>query len=165
MSVEPPGDGLDALQRELRGVAPSRVALLAVGNRDRGDDGFGPAVADRLGDDLPGAVFDGGTAPENDLERVAEGNPEVVILMDAVHFGGEPGELRVCDPEELTAGGVSTHAGSLELSALFLGRACGARVLVLAAQPVAVGQGDELSEQMQRAAERVAEALRAILLG
>jgi len=135
------------------------VALLCVGNPDRGDDGFGPALAERLAGRWPGPLFDCRTTPENDLPRAAALEPAAVLIVDAVHFGGEAGELRLLDAEGLAAGALSTHAASLSVAAKFLREACGARVLVLAAQPGSLEPGEGLSPAMARAEEEAVEAL------
>jgi hydrogenase 3 maturation protease len=140
------------LEHELRGVAAEGVAVLCVGNAMRGDDGFGPAVAQGLEGRLRAHVFDGGAVPENDLPLIARLGPQVVIIVDAVDFRGKPGELRLLDADGLAANDFSTHAASLSVAKTFLSAACGARVLLLAAQPARVHLGEELSEEMLEAA-------------
>lgn len=149
----------DALHGEMAGVDPQRVAILCVGNTARGDDGFGPAVAREVAGRVAARVFDAGTVPENDLPRIAATEPEIVLLVDAVHFDGAPGELRLLPPSGLAGGNVSTHAASLSLLEEYLSAACGARMLLLAAQPLALDMGAELSPPMQRVVERAAELL------
>ena len=110
----------ERLAEELREVPRERVVVLCIGNAMRGDDGFGPAVAEALGGAMPGRLFDGGPVPENDLPRIASLEPQVVLMVDAVHFGGEVGELRVVSPGELRLDDFSTHSGSLSVAADFL---------------------------------------------
>ena len=153
------------LRSELRGAVPERVVVLCVGNVDRGDDGFGPAVAAALKGRTKAQVFDSGTVPENDLPRIAGIEPQAVIIVDAVHFGAEPGTLRLLPPEGLRHDDFSTHAGSLSVAAKFLGAACGARVVLLAAQPVSTRLGDGLSTQMHLAVAQATEALQEALSG
>jgi hydrogenase 3 maturation protease len=151
------------LRTELRGAVRERIVVLCVGNVDRGDDGFGPAVAAVLKGRTTAHVFDAGTIPENDLPRIASIEPQVVIIVDAVHFEGTPGVLRLLVPEELRHDDFSTHAGSLVVAAKFLEAACGARVLLLAAQPGSTRYGLGLSEQMQQAVSTAAAGLQEAL--
>ena len=163
---EPRSQG-DAVQRQLRGallgVRAEQAVVLCIGNPARADDGYGPAVAEALAGKLAAPVFDGGMVPENDLPRIAELQPAVVIFVDAVHFGGEPGELRLLRTDELRSDAISTHSGSLSILEEFLGHACGCKVLVLAAQPKCTILGEEPSEEMQSAAKRSASLLRDLL--
>ena len=73
------------------------VAFIGLGNADRADDGFGLDLAGRLKDRWPGLVF-------SEEERAVEGivfdliersDVEGVVFVDAVNFGGEPGELHL----------------------------------------------------------------------
>jgi len=145
------------------------VVVIGVGSELRGDDAFGVLAARELasaiGDSADGVeVLEGGVAPENLAERAARGSPRTVVLVDAADFDGEPGELRLVDPEELgwSLGG-GTHAPSLELLATYLKERCGARTVMLAAQPASTEFGTEISPELEAAASRAAEALRRAL--
>jgi hydrogenase maturation protease len=90
-----------------------RTLVLGIGNRDRGDDGVGPAVAIALrerGVDANVRVWEG---PDVDLLGIWEGHDDVIII-DASHGAGEPGTTRHHGIEELLSGSVasagSTHA-------------------------------------------------------
>ena len=138
------------------------VVVLCVGNATRGDDGFGPAVAARLGERPD--VIDAGTAPENELPRAARMRPRTIVLVDAVHFAGRDGEVRVIAATDLRFDDFSTHAASLALCAQFLREACGARTVLLAAQPVATGLGDTMSSAMRVAVAEAAALLETLLV-
>lgn len=142
-----------------------RCVLLGVGNRLRGDDGFGPAVVARLRGRTRVPLYDGGVAPENYVERVARHAPESVLLIDAADLGAPPGTLRLCRPAELAAGGISTHTGGLALLAQYWETACGARCAVLAAQPLRVVATPalRLSRPVRAAVGRASRALRGAL--
>jgi len=156
---EPDGDAPEALAAMLRGVAPQHVAVLCIGNPTRGDDGFGPAVAAALPRNAAFHVFDGGSVPENDLPRIAALEPKVVVLVDAVHFDEAPGTLRALPVHGLREDDVSTHAGSLSVVAEWLEEACGASVLLLAAQPAQTNPGEGLSPQIEAAVRQAARLL------
>jgi len=153
----------DSLRSALAG---RRVAVLAVGNPLRADDGFGPAAAARLaGLPLPPAatVIDAGGAPENFTGLVRRHRPEVVLVLDAADFGGRPGELRTLDPGELSGGSPSTHAAGLGLLFEYLRGECGAEGLVLAVQAGSAEFGRPMSPEVAEAVERAALLLAAVL--
>jgi hydrogenase 3 maturation protease len=110
-------------------------------------------------------VFNGGPVPENELPRVAELEPHLIIFVDAVHFGGGAGELRMLAPEDMREDDVSTHTASLSALAEFLQMACGAGVLVLAVQPTRREMGCGLSPRVQEAACQAVRCLAAVLSG
>ena len=151
-------EGLEAL---LLSALEEPTAVLCVGNPLRGDDGFGPAVARELAD-LP-QVIDAGTTPENELPRAARGQPRSLLLVDAVHFGGRPGQLRVMSPGEMRFDDFSTHGIPLEMCARFMESACGAKTVVLACQPADTRLGAPLSPEVEAAVEETARLLRRVL--
>jgi hydrogenase 3 maturation protease len=152
-----------ALRSRLRGVEPQRVAVLCIGNPLCGDDAFGCAVKDAVADVLGERVFDGGQAPENELPRIARLSPKAVLLVDAVDFAAAPGTLRVIEPAGLRQDSFDTHTASLGIASEFLSRECGARVMVLAAQPMQVALGQEMSREVMEASRTAAGALIAVL--
>ncbi len=77
----------------------SRILVAGVGNVLRGDDGFGAAVIDRLGD-LPAGVDTletgiGGVALLQELLVGCDG----FVLVDAVDRGAAPGTVFLLEPE------------------------------------------------------------------
>jgi hydrogenase maturation protease len=136
--------------------ARPRVLIGCVGNVLRGDDGFGPAVAERLTDLPEGAeVVEtgiGGIALLQELMAGCEG----LVLIDAVDHGAEPGTVFVISPEVLDGEHVAdVHLANPE-RVLTMAKAMGAlpeRVLIVGCQPDEV---DELSEGLSA---RVKEAV------
>ena len=70
---------------------------MGVGNRQRGDDGAGPRLIDARNPAARGVWLDAGAAPENYLETIAGTNPDTILFVDAVAFGGISGECRLID--------------------------------------------------------------------
>ena len=134
------------VEPNLKSHLKGKVAILGFGNRLWGDDGAGSVLAERLRAANPkAAVFDAGMVPENYLEKVAAAKPDTVLLIDAADFGGEPGEWRIFSGEDLAFTGLSTHAGSPRMLAAYLEQRTGAKVKLLAIQPLDIEEGAELS--------------------
>jgi len=130
-----------------------RTVIVGVGNVMRGDDTFGPSVARRVQGRVRAEVIDAGMVPENFLGKIAAFEPERVLLVDAVDFGGQPGETALLEPEDLATTNFGTHLPSLALLESFLSAESTVRVLVLAAQPVTTELDGPLSEEMAAAIE------------
>ena len=79
-----------------------RILVTGVGNVLRQDDGFGIAVINRLGelDDLPDCVtlLETGIAGIRLVQELLDGY-DVLLLVDAVQRGGEPGRLYLLEAE------------------------------------------------------------------
>lgn len=136
------------------------ILVMAVGNILRRDDGFADAVLtelDRVG--LPETVelFDAGTSAI-DLMDVFHGR-ELLVVIDAVRGGQEPGTLYRFSPEEVEAGSLpmnSLHQVGL-LETLKLGELVGCkpqRTVVIGVQPEETGLGIGLSPTVREAVPR-----------
>ncbi len=143
----------------LEGHLAGRVCVVGIGNRLAGDDGAGSAVAEKLAERAPGYVIDAGIAPENHLEPIVRGEPDTILLVDAVEFGGEPGSVRLFDPRALRAGGLSTHATSLGIVTEYLAARCAARIVLLGIQPGRLRLGTALSDEVASSVGAVARRL------
>ena len=75
----------------LHGRLRGKTVIVGIGNSLRGDDGFGPALVQRLQGRVRPVCIDAGVAPENYLGRIVKEQPDTVLLVDAAHLGLEPG--------------------------------------------------------------------------
>ena len=170
----PAGSGQNAQarwERKLLKCLGSRCVVLGMGNRDRGDDGAGCAVAEalarRLEQQVPAAggvlwAADCAGVPENYLSRVERLRPSDVVLVDAVDFGSPPGSVELfgpCRPAEVAGDfgfqSASTHSPGLHPVLEFLTKGCSASCWVLGVQPASLAGGQGLSEPVRRAVERI----------
>ena len=139
--------------RSERQAAP-RVLVAGVGNVLRGDDGFGPAVAGRLGH-LPDhvKVIETGIGGIALLQELMLGW-EALVVIDAVDRGARPGTVFLITPEVHEA----VHVPDVHLAnpdrVLSMAKSIGvlpARVLIVGCQPT---DTEELSETLSPAVER-----------
>jgi hydrogenase maturation protease len=143
----------------------SRVIVGCVGNVLRADDGFGPAVAERLTGLPEGAeVVEtgiGGIALLQELLAGCDG----LILIDAIDRGQEPGTVFVIEPEVLDGEHVAdVHLANPE-RVLTMAKAMGAlpeRVLIVGCQPAEV---DELERRLSPAVARAVDVAAARVEG
>jgi hydrogenase 3 maturation protease len=152
-----------ALESQLAHTLHGRVCVLGIGNRQRGDDGVGSLVAEKLVSRPDIDAVDAGCVPENHLETVAGMKPDTILMIDAADFGGAPGNIRLLRSGDVAFSGLSTHAGSITTLAEYLHARTGANVAVLAIQPLHVGPCEGLSDEVMQAAIYLQERLPAIL--
>lgn len=144
------------LRRSVTETAHGPIRIVGIGNPIMRDDGVGPRVVEMLRQvDLPPEVeaIDGGTGGL-DLLDLLEGAVRVVFV-DAVNFGGPPGQIEVFSPDavrRLNLGPIaSLHSVSL-LDALELGDALGMAlpdVKIVGVQPFEIAPGLGLSPALQ----------------
>ncbi len=141
----------------LRPWQDSKVVILGIGNTLKGDDAAGSLVCERLSGNVRATVIDAGTTPENYIGPVLEAAPDVLLIVDAVDFGGPPGQIRVCRPDEIQGFAFSTHALSLHLSIDLIRRERMLEVCFIGAQPSRTKLGDCLSPAMREAVETLVD--------
>ena len=134
----------------------SRVVVLGVGNTLKGDDAAGPAVCERLSGRVSPRVIDAGPTPENYIGPVLEAAPDILLIVDAVDFGGCPGEMRLCTPEEIRTPAFCTHALSLNLAIDLIRHERTLRVYLIGIQADGMRLGDGLSPAASSAVETLA---------
>jgi hydrogenase 3 maturation protease len=135
-----------------------RLVVVGVGSDLRGDDAAGIVVARRLADEESDRlrVIEGGTAPENYTSVVKDFDPDQVLLVDAVEFGGDPGDVKPVDPGALAQTSFSSHAYPLTMLTDYLERETGATITLLGIQPASIDEGEDLSRAVESGIERVA---------
>lgn len=143
------------LQTCLQGTA----VLMGIGNRWRGDDAAGPEVVARLAGRADARCIDAGDAPERHLGEAVDGTPDGILLVDAVDFGGGPGEVAVFGLEDLPARLGTTHDVPLSVLMGYLRAMAGADVLLLGIQPETTAFGDHMSAAVDDAVGVVTEML------
>jgi len=142
-------------QQELRRNVRGALVVLGVGNRERGDDGAGPEVAERLAARGLACAFDCGTAPENYVAQVEALGAAHVVFVDAADLGAAAGTVAFMPAGELPVQSVSTHSAGLAPLVEFLEAGCGARCWLLAIQPEHVAQGRGLSGPVGAAVQQI----------
>lgn len=147
------------MQEELASKVSGRLAVVGVGDSRRGDDGVGPLAAQMLADRGLEGVVDSGVAPELDTWRIRELRPDNVLFVDAVDFGGKPGEVTLLAPADLRKIGFDTHRAPLKLTMEYLERDLGCKCYVLAIQPRDVRQGAPMCSEVKRSAANLVEVL------
>jgi hydrogenase maturation protease len=148
---------------------PKRILVAGIGNAWMMDDGFGSAVAERLGErELPAeaAVFDFGTGGLDLAYEVMRGY-DGLILVDVSRQGGEPGTLYVMEADEadIEAGiedgqVINPHAMDPQTVLRFV-KSVGAwpgKVVVIACEPTGVEErGLGLSSEVEAAVDRAVD--------
>jgi hydrogenase maturation protease len=151
---------------------PPPTIVLALGNPQRGDDGAGPAVLERLGAaGVPAEVelIDGGLAGLETTLHLQ--HRRRAIILDAADFGAAPGTWRRVRLDDVSLASPEwapgLHAAGLR-EALLLGEALGIlppEVILYLIQPGPLGWDSALSDELRACLEPVAQAVASELRG
>lgn len=138
---------LEHLKAHLQG----KVVILGIGDALRSDDAVGSALASRIKDKVPYIVYDAGSSPENYLGKIIKDKPDNIVIVDAVDFGGRPGEFNLLEGSSIESTNLfSTHNASISLTINYLQTNLKVDIIVLAIQPKAVNFGDKLSPEVSK---------------
>jgi hydrogenase 3 maturation protease len=152
--------GIDRqLMESLAPWRDARVVILGIGNTLKGDDAAGPLVCERLSGKVPAKVIDAGAVPENYIGPILAAAPDALLIVDAVDFGGRPGQIRLCPLDEIHELTFSTHALSLHLSVDLIRRERPIEVCVIGVQADRMRFGDCLSPAVREATETLVDTL------
>ena len=146
----------------LRRVGRGRVGVVGVGRLDRGDDAAGMVLAQRLKRcGLPVVLAE--DVPESYTDAIKSLGCDVILFVDAVDFGGAPGDVALLSADELRDDRHDTHRPSLALVMKYLAHDAKLECLLLGIQPSQVRQGSGLSQEVQNAVEEIGELVCEIL--
>jgi hydrogenase 3 maturation protease len=151
--------------REFFGGGEVKAALVGIGNPLRGDDGVGVRIVELLQKDGPRNVLllNTETVPEAFTGKVVEYNPTHVLLLDAANFRGEPGDVKLIESSKIGGQALSTHSLPLTIFIVYIEKTLGSRVLLLGVQPRNIEYFTEMSREVEKTAEEIADLLRKIL--
>ncbi|MCX5791010.1 MAG: hydrogenase 3 maturation endopeptidase HyCI [Elusimicrobia bacterium] len=140
-------------------LAPKgRTLVITLGSILRADDGVGPYVCGHVKFARPDLrLLDAGTTPENIAQTAIDWRPDKVILIDAAHFGGEAGELRVIPLEAINQATVlSTHSFPLSVTFSIVKEDTRAELVVVGVQVRSLDYKEGMSPEVQESASKLA---------
>ena len=170
-----PREAAPGLPGALRGLLRGRNVVMGIGNPLRGDDAVGSVVARGLQAWLrttsaPPAtarltVLDAEEIPESWLGPAVAARPDVILLVDAVELGAEPGAAALLSARELGGEVLFTHRTPLRPVVDYLVHETGAEVALLGIQPGPLDWGEDLSPAVAAAAADLVLLLIEVLEG
>jgi len=140
-------------------LAPKgRTLVITLGSTLRADDGVGPYVCAHVKfSRLDLLLIDAGTTPENIAQTAINWRPDKVILIDAAHFGGAAGELRVIPLEDINRQTVlSTHSFPLSVTFSIVKEDTGAELVVVGVQVGSLEYKEGLCPEVEESASKLA---------
>jgi hydrogenase 3 maturation protease len=140
-------------------ISRKRFAVVGVGNALKGDDGAGPALIALLAGRARVPFVDASEVPENYGGWVAKQGVDIVLFVDAVDFGGAPGEWRLIGIEDLMHSASSTHRLSLHFLVRYLKEQWKGEAILIGIQPKSMKLGEVLSPEVEAAVSGLAGLL------
>jgi len=158
---------LQEVERALRDwlSGAERVVLLGIGSPLSGDDAVGAEIVRKLEGKTSNQVLPlvCWTVPESCTGPIRRFAPTNVLMIDAAELRRVPGSSQLIAAGDVLGLSLSTHSMPLRLLAEYLTKTTGAEIALLAVQPKETALGEGLSEDLQRAAQKLADMLLRVL--
>ncbi|PKM99049.1 MAG: hydrogenase 3 maturation endopeptidase HyCI [Elusimicrobia bacterium HGW-Elusimicrobia-3] len=141
-------------------LAPrGRTLVVTLGSTLRADDGVGPYVCSHVKFSRPDLLLlDAGTTPENVAQTAINWKPDKLILVDAAHFKGTAGEVRVIPLEAINqAMPISTHSFPLSVTFSIIKEDTGCELAVVGVQAKSLDYREGLSPEVEKTAIELAD--------
>jgi len=147
------------------GAEGRRVVLVGIGSPIRGDDAVGLKIIELLeGRKLTDVLLlSTEIVPESYTGKIREFEPTHVLMIDAAHFNGEPGEGRMIPTQQIGGVTLSTHSLPLTIFADYLRKTLCSNVALLGVQYKNNGFGMGLTAEVGKGAKKIAKVLYEVL--
>ncbi|TFG50934.1 MAG: hydrogenase maturation peptidase HycI [Candidatus Brocadiia bacterium] len=140
-------------------LANTKTVIVCIGNSLKGDDGAGPEIYEKLKGRISADLINAGTVPENYISRIAGLSPQNLLIIDAVDFKADPGEIRVFDRKEIPDYISSTHSLSPGVFAEVIRKQCNVRIYFLGIQPASATLCSNLSDPVRNSVNNISDLL------
>jgi len=141
---------------KLKDFINQNTVIMGIGSELKSDDRVGVYIADSLSRIGYYHVIVAGQTPEHWMGYIANKDYRRVLIVDAVVFGGNPGEIRIFGIDEISERFGLTHSSSLHLFCDFLAKEGSVEsVSVLAIEPDSLELGTELTPLVGEAADKI----------
>ncbi|OQX82575.1 MAG: hypothetical protein B6D53_04285 [Candidatus Omnitrophica bacterium 4484_49] len=139
-------------------MSEKKILFVGIGNRFKGDDGFGVVLTQRLNNYKKENLFfiQCEEVPENYLIKIVELQPDVIVFVDTIYEKDlSPGKILLLE-EVNSFLSISTHAGSLKTIIEFLKlQGLNFKSYVLGVVPENVDLGEGVSPGVERAINEI----------
>ena len=145
----------------------TKVMIVGLGDRMRKDDAAGCEAAEQLTREIKKnniKVINAENIIENYLGAIERFKPTRLFVIDALDFGGNPGEVKIFKPHQVKDTTSSTHNFSLSLIIEHIIKETGARCEVIGIQPETIGFGEGLSISAEKGIKKAVKMVQNRLL-
>jgi len=136
-----------------------RILIIAVGNYFRSDDGAGPRILAKLKATERVHLLNAETNLERYIEPIKQSGADVLLFLDCIHFGKEPGYAALLPIAKIHDYTLHSHNISLKRISDFFSTPA----FVLGIQPASLKVSENLSEEVAATVEAIAKELNQLI--
>jgi len=136
-----------------------KILIIAIGNYFRSDDGAGPRILDQLKSTDRVKLLNAETNIERYIEPIQQSGTDILLFIDCVHFGKEPGYVAILPIDQIEDHTMHSHNISLKRIKEFFK----VPAYVLGIQPGSLKVSESLSDEVAESVNRIAEEIRLLI--
>lgn len=130
----------------------------------RGDDGLGPLLSEQLYQKLLEItdkdtdniyLLNTETTPENHTLEIRNLKPSHIIIIDAVEFEAEAGEMLIIEKEQIDTFNISTHSMPISFIINYIEETVGSKIITIGIQPKQMNLINTISEEVKTSVEEL----------
>ena len=130
--------------------------VVSMGNPIKSDDNIGNVILDRI--DVEATKLKAETTPENFIDKL-NGYDEIIII-DALEFEGEVGQVKRFDLDKVDDRILSTHSIPIEMFKKFLPNS---KITIIGIKPSNIDFGEELSDELNEKLDTISKEVEDII--
>ena len=124
--------------------------VVSIGNPIKSDDNIGNVILDRIS--VNAKKLKAETTPENFIDKM-KGYDEIIIV-DALEFEGEAGQVKKFNLNEVDDRILSTHSIPIEMFKKFLPNS---KIIIIGIKPSNMDFGEELSNELKEKLDNISK--------
>jgi len=137
---------------------PECKLFVGIGNVLKSDDGVGVYIVQGISENDKIKALVAGVSIENYIGKINRLPHDILILVDALDFGKQPGYFNMMTPDEIMDYTPMTHNLSISKLHVFFK----SPVLILGIQPLSVSFGEGISEPVKKQADAILSLINSI---
>lgn len=99
------------------------------------------------------------STPENYTHEIRTLKPSHIIIVDAVEFEADPGEMLIIQKQQIDTFNVSTHSMPISFIINYIEETIGSKIMTIGIQPKEMKVVNEVSDEVKESVEELADIL------
>lgn len=134
-----------------------RIIIAGIGNSLRGDDAVGSYIVKNLQGIIRAFTLDCEDTPEKYIDKFIDLKPDLIIFIDAMRLGRQPGELIIISDKDVATKGIITHQTNLHILINYIKMHINPQIFIIGIQPEDTTFGNSISHKVKATANILCE--------
>ncbi len=153
-------NSLNKIKKQIQKFKNKKVLFFCIGNRLKGDDGVGEYIYEKLIIRKNIYKINAGNAPVNYIGKVEKILPDIVIIIDCVNSGKDPGTVIFTESSKIYSSPIDTHSGLINEFIKLMDPS--PKWYILGIQPLSLADIEKISDVVKNTADELIKLFNSI---